>query len=189
MAKSAAAYNVVYEDIEPFFEWHTEEDFHVLVVMLPGFRREEMKVQVTSNHILKVSGEEKKKDKTSVVRRFYKEFSVPREANINQIVAKFEDGKLYIKLPKTMTTKKPSPRHREKEEAVSKANKQVSQKKEEEDEAINKKKQVWKLMIVGFIVALVMLVLVIGIGFRSNAMQHYSSPLGTSDIQELFVDV
>lgn len=123
-----------------------------------GFRREEMKVQVTSNHILKVSGEEKKKDKTSVVRRFYKEFSVPREANINQIVAKFEDGKLYIKLPKTMTTKK--------------------------------KKQVWKLMIVGFIVALVMLLLVIWIGFRSNAMQHYSSPLGTSsDIQELFVDV
>ncbi|KAI9082354.1 hypothetical protein K1719_035777 [Acacia pycnantha] len=92
----------------------------------------------------------------------------------------------------TKKKKKPSPSHRkEEEEAVSKANKQVSQKKkEEEDEAIDKKKQVWKLMIVRFIVALVMLVLVIEIGFRSNAMQHYSSPLGTSsDIQELFVDV
>lgn len=34
--ESAAAYNVVYEDIEPFFEWNTEDNFHVLVVMLPG---------------------------------------------------------------------------------------------------------------------------------------------------------
>lgn len=144
-----------------------------------------MKVQITSNNILKVSGEEKRKDKTSVRRRFYKEFSVPKGANINQIVAKFEDGKLYIKLPKTMTKKKPETHHKE-EEAVSKATEQASRKnKQEEDEA---KKQMWKLMI-GFIVALLMLVLVIWIGFRNNAIQHYSSPLGTSDIQELFIDV
>ncbi|XP_028752531.1 inactive protein RESTRICTED TEV MOVEMENT 2-like [Neltuma alba] len=161
---SKAKKEILYEDFEPAFNWVREEESDTLVVLLSGFRRDEMKVQIATNRILKVSGEQKMEDKKSVRRRFYREFSVPRDININLISARFEDGKLYIKLPKT-----------------------VMKKKEEED-SNNNKKQVWKW--VGFIVALLMLVLVIGIGIRNNAMQDYSSSLGTSDdIQQLLFDV
>ncbi|KAK4279189.1 hypothetical protein QN277_016935 [Acacia crassicarpa] len=101
MAESAAAYNVVYEDIEPFFEWHTDEDFHVLVVMLPGFRRDQLKVQVTSTPMLKISAQ--RQIGGNRWRRVYKEFSVPSDSDLNDINAKFEAGTLKIKFPKLIT--------------------------------------------------------------------------------------
>ncbi|KAI9082359.1 hypothetical protein K1719_035782 [Acacia pycnantha] len=107
MAESAAAYNVVYEDIEPFFEWHTDEDFHVLVVMLPGFRRDQLKVQVRSTPILKIGAQ--RHIGGNRWRRVYKEFSVPSDSDLNDITAKFEAGTLKIKFPKLISPSSKSP--------------------------------------------------------------------------------
>ncbi|XP_028752464.1 inactive protein RESTRICTED TEV MOVEMENT 2-like [Neltuma alba] len=106
-AEFAAAYNVVYEDIEPFFEWHTDDDFHVLVVMLPGFRRDQLKVQVTSAPILKISAQ--RQIGGNRWRRVYKEFSLPSDCDPNDITAKFEAGTLKIKFSKLKTPSAKSP--------------------------------------------------------------------------------
>lgn len=35
-AATTADNNPIFEDIEPFFEWHKDEGFDTLLVMLPG---------------------------------------------------------------------------------------------------------------------------------------------------------
>lgn len=71
-----------------------------------GFRRKELKVQLTPTRILKVSGEQKTEgnnnNNRSRRRRFQKEFSVPKDIDTNAISAKFESGNLHVKLPKVL---------------------------------------------------------------------------------------
>ncbi|XP_054797012.1 17.6 kDa class I heat shock protein 2-like [Prosopis cineraria] len=150
---SKAMRESVYEDLEPTINWIHGEQSDTLVFLLSGFSKEEMKVQITSNHVLKVSGEQQvAEDKGSVLRRFHKEFSVPRDIDINQIGAKFEDGKLYIKLPKAMT----------------KAQKVSS------GDLLAKHKNLLGRSLIAFMVAFLLLVLVIiGIRVRNNNDYHH----------------
>ncbi|KAF5471930.1 hypothetical protein F2P56_008689 [Juglans regia] len=95
----------VYEDFEPQTEWAREEGFDTLIVLLPGFSKEQLRVQITSSRNLRVSGERSLgNDKW---RRFQKELSIPSDVETNKITAKFEGGTLYIKHPKAITPAKP----------------------------------------------------------------------------------
>ncbi|XP_054797010.1 inactive protein RESTRICTED TEV MOVEMENT 2-like [Prosopis cineraria] len=103
----SGAYNVVYEDIEPFFEWHSNHDSHVLVLLLPGFRRDQLKIQVTSAPILKISAQ--RQIGGNRWRRVYKEFSIPSDCNSDEIAAKFEAGTLKINFPRLISPSSKSP--------------------------------------------------------------------------------
>ncbi|KAF5727552.1 heat shock family protein [Tripterygium wilfordii] len=99
-ANQRPAANPVYENFEPTTEWSREPTAEVLLLFLPGFKREQLKVQVTSTSKLRISGErEIGIDKRS---RFEKELQIPSNCNTNEISAKFDRGSLSIRLPKNI---------------------------------------------------------------------------------------
>ncbi|KAK3205517.1 hypothetical protein Dsin_019563 [Dipteronia sinensis] len=90
-----------YEDLVPSTGWVREPEYDTLVVYLPGFKKEQLKVQVTTLRNLRVSGERVLgNNKWS---RFSLEFPIPANYDTNEITAKFEGGSLYIKHPKIIT--------------------------------------------------------------------------------------
>ncbi|CAJ1975474.1 unnamed protein product [Sphenostylis stenocarpa] len=107
MAQSAA--NFYYEDFDPYFKWSEEEGNATLVVMLPGFKKEQLRVQVTSTLMLRINGEREINENKR--RRFAKEFSIPSYCDSNDVSAKLEGGVLSIKFPKLITpaTAQPQP--------------------------------------------------------------------------------
>ncbi|MED6133458.1 hypothetical protein PIB30_028378 [Stylosanthes scabra] len=100
MASQSAATlpNRVYQDFQPFYEWNEDEATANLLVMLPGFRREQLKVQVTSKPVLRINGE--REITQNVWRRFAIEFPIPSYCDTNEVSAKFERGMLNVKFPK-----------------------------------------------------------------------------------------
>ncbi|EEF46516.1 inactive protein RESTRICTED TEV MOVEMENT 2 [Ricinus communis] len=94
MAKNAH----VYQDFEPTTEWVREAEHDTLLVYLPGFKKEQLKVQVTSIPNLRISGERSLGD--SKWSRFSKELRIPSNYDANKISARFEGGILKIKHPK-----------------------------------------------------------------------------------------
>lgn len=93
--------NREYEIFEPSTEWAREDKFDTLIVHLPGFRKEQLKVQVTTSKMLRVIGERQLgNNKWS---SFRQEFSISSNYDANAISAKFEGGKLFIKHPKNIT--------------------------------------------------------------------------------------
>ncbi|CAL0317578.1 unnamed protein product [Lupinus luteus] len=97
----------VYEDFEPPSDWVHDESSDTLILMLPGFKREQLKVQIASTRILRLSGERQMSE--NKWRQFRKEFPIPNESDTSGVSAKFESGMLYIKLPKHITPIKTQP--------------------------------------------------------------------------------
>lgn len=97
-AAAAAASAPSYVEFEPFCEWQREESRDALVIHLPEFKKEQLRVQINNRGILKISGERyvdsMKKSK------FYKEVEVPKYCDTNGIQAKFASSRLYVIMPK-----------------------------------------------------------------------------------------
>ncbi|KAL9228642.1 hypothetical protein vseg_004197 [Gypsophila vaccaria] len=93
--------NRVFEDYDPPTDLVTEEGCDTLLIYLPGFKKEQLKVQLTISRVLKISGERPIGDNR--YRRFQKEFRVPPNCDTKEITAKFEGGILYIRQPKLIT--------------------------------------------------------------------------------------
>ncbi|XP_059625075.1 inactive protein RESTRICTED TEV MOVEMENT 2-like [Cornus florida] len=92
-----------YEDFEPASEWVREEDCDTLVVYLGGFKKEQLRAQLTTPRNLVVSGERPLgKNKW---RRFQKVVTISENCDTDKITAKFEDSVLTIKQPKLITPK------------------------------------------------------------------------------------
>ncbi|KAM1056682.1 hypothetical protein ACFX13_030813 [Malus domestica] len=97
---NSATINRVYEDIKPSEEWAREEACDTLLVYLQGFRKENLRIQVTSaDQNLRVLGE-RPLGHDNKWQRFRIEFPIPSNCNTNTISAKFENDILHVKLPK-----------------------------------------------------------------------------------------
>ncbi|XP_050238951.1 uncharacterized protein LOC126688333 [Mercurialis annua] len=88
----------IYDDMEPAMEWVKDHAADTLLVYLPGFKREKLKVQVTTSRQLRIMGEGMLND--SKMARFRKEIPIPSNCDANEISAKFEKGILYVRHPK-----------------------------------------------------------------------------------------
>ncbi|PIA59809.1 hypothetical protein AQUCO_00400592v1 [Aquilegia coerulea] len=99
--KSQATTTRSYEDFEPSSNWVKEEYVDTLVIHLPGFKKEDLRVQIDSHANLKISGERQLEDNRWS--RFRKEFRAPKNCNTNEITAKFVGGLLYVKFPKKIS--------------------------------------------------------------------------------------
>ncbi|KAI5667119.1 hypothetical protein M9H77_16972 [Catharanthus roseus] len=98
-SKVAAVLNPpVYEDFEASTDLVEEKDCDTILLTLPGFKKEHLKVQLTSAKMLRISGSRPIGD--NKWKRFMKEFPVSPNHDSNKINAKFESGILYIRLPK-----------------------------------------------------------------------------------------
>ncbi|KAL9228643.1 hypothetical protein vseg_004198 [Gypsophila vaccaria] len=92
----------VYEDFDSVSDLISEDKCDTLILYLPGFKKEQLKVQLTTSHILRISGERPIGD--GKWRRFHKEFKTPPNVDTKEITAKFEGGILHIKQPKLITS-------------------------------------------------------------------------------------
>jgi HSP20 family protein len=91
-----------------------EEDDHILLEMdIPGFHQEDLNITV-ENNVLTVSGErkpdeERKQDRYQRNERFFGSFSrtftLPATVDPDHIEAKYENGVLYLTMPKKAEAK------------------------------------------------------------------------------------
>ncbi|XP_057723406.1 uncharacterized protein LOC130939310 [Arachis stenosperma] len=101
-----------YQEFEPSFDWIWDDEKGIsdtLAVFLPGFKEEQSRVEITSNGLLRLSGE-RKIGEAIKIRRFEKELAIPSDTDTKSINTKFENDILYVKLPRVITTSvKPPP--------------------------------------------------------------------------------
>ncbi|KAL6205171.1 hypothetical protein ACLB2K_022433 [Fragaria x ananassa] len=102
--KPFAAANRVFEDIElpSSAEWVQEEGYDTLIVNLQGYKKENLRIQVTSTRNIRVLGERPVRPENNIWQRFRKEFPVPSNCDVNETSARFDSGFLYVKIPKTI---------------------------------------------------------------------------------------
>ncbi|CAH9092506.1 unnamed protein product [Cuscuta europaea] len=89
----------VYEEVVPLFEWNQDSTAHYwLFLHLPGFRREDVRVEVKANGLIKIGGE-KNVNGTKFIwfEQFYKapQNSKPEDSKIELV-----DGVLKLTIPK-----------------------------------------------------------------------------------------
>ncbi|CAI9772956.1 unnamed protein product [Fraxinus pennsylvanica] len=89
-------------------DWKEIPEVHIFKADLPGFKREEVKVEVKEGGVLQISGErskeqEEKNDKWHRVERssgkFLRQFRLPENAKTDQVKASMENGLLTVTVP------------------------------------------------------------------------------------------
>ncbi|CAK9143060.1 unnamed protein product [Ilex paraguariensis] len=92
----------VYEDFKPISMWKQEEESDILLIYLPGFMKNQIKVTTEGRNIVRVSGE--RLIAGNKWNSFVQDFQVPEYCNIRGIRAKFEVGILTVTMPKKSTS-------------------------------------------------------------------------------------
>ncbi len=102
------------EELSPSVDVLTEGDDVLVKAELPGMKKEDIDVSLTKDSIT-ISGEKKKEEKVekknyhSIERSygsFKRSFTLPSEVETEKASAKFKDGVLEIRIPKTEEAKK-----------------------------------------------------------------------------------
>ena len=102
------------EEVSPSMDIFTEGDDVVVKAELPGMKKENIDLSLTKDTIT-ISGEKRKEEKVerkdyySLERSygsFKRSFSLPAEVQTEKASAKFKDGVLEIRVPKTEEAKK-----------------------------------------------------------------------------------
>jgi HSP20 family protein len=102
------------EEITPTIDVFEEGDNVVVKAELPGMGKEDIDVKVTDD-IITISGEKKKEEKVEKknyyrMERSYGSFTrslrLPTEVQTEKAVAKFKEGVLEVRIPKTEEAKK-----------------------------------------------------------------------------------
>ncbi|KAF5750889.1 hypothetical protein HS088_TW03G01229 [Tripterygium wilfordii] len=90
-------------------DWNETPEAHVLKADLPGLNKNEVKVEVEDNNVLRISGErhmekEEKTDKWYRVERssgkFIRQFRLPENAKPEKMKTSMENGVLTVTVPK-----------------------------------------------------------------------------------------
>lgn len=102
MSSKGAAPTQVYEDFVPSSKLDKEEHIDTIHLNLQGFKREQLRVVVTSTGILKISGQ--RPIGRNKWQRFQTEFPVAENCDRTKISAKFENGILHVRQPKLITS-------------------------------------------------------------------------------------
>ncbi|KAL8214419.1 hypothetical protein R6Q57_003868 [Mikania cordata] len=94
--------SISYDEFEPLCTWQREDVQDILVIHLPEFKKEQLRIQISNSGILKITGENIVEGKKR--RRFMKEVKVTKDYESSNIHAKFSQGRLLITLPKKVLT-------------------------------------------------------------------------------------
>ncbi|WJX83055.1 hypothetical protein P8452_65745 [Trifolium repens] len=96
--ESKHAHNRTYEDFDPLFKWRREQGSDTIELHLPGFKREQIRIQINHLGFLVISGE-RPYDGTKW-KRFKKEFELPKYCNEDAIRGNFMQNILSVVMPK-----------------------------------------------------------------------------------------
>ncbi|KAI3824449.1 hypothetical protein L1987_05909 [Smallanthus sonchifolius] len=97
----------VYEQFKPMSEWRQEDDYDTLLLYLPGFQKEYIKVTTEDLNIVRVRGERLIAD--NKWSRFQEDYRVPENCEMRGIKAKFDGGILTVTMPRKITNAPPRP--------------------------------------------------------------------------------
>ncbi|KAH6819117.1 HSP20-like chaperones superfamily protein [Perilla frutescens var. frutescens] len=97
----------VYDDFKPTSEWQQDALSHNLIVSLPGFLKEQLRVSTEGRNIIRVRGE--RLISSNKWSRFLEDFEVPENSDMNSVRAKFHEGALTITIPKKVLDKPHEP--------------------------------------------------------------------------------
>ncbi|CAJ2672059.1 inactive protein RESTRICTED TEV MOVEMENT 2-like [Trifolium pratense] len=96
--ESKHAHNRTYEDFDPIYKWRREQGSDTVELHLPGFKREQIRIQINHLGFLVISGE-RPCDGTKW-KRFKKEFELPKYCNEDAIRGNFMQNILSVVMPK-----------------------------------------------------------------------------------------
>ncbi|GAV73833.1 HSP20 domain-containing protein [Cephalotus follicularis] len=95
----------------PSSAWTEDSNGHYLLVDLPDFKKEEVKLQLDSSGHLTVSGERLVKDNKYVC--FEQSFQVPQNSDLDKITGTFDGEILYVTVPKHVAEIKEEPENKD----------------------------------------------------------------------------
>ncbi|KAF5734713.1 hypothetical protein HS088_TW15G00205 [Tripterygium wilfordii] len=100
------SHNSLVEQIVPSSAWTEDSYCHYLLVDIPGFKKEEVKLHIDDSGNVIVSGERLVKDDKFII--FEQTFKIPDNSDADQISGKFDGEILHVTVPK-----KPIKKHEE----------------------------------------------------------------------------
>ncbi|KAI8573362.1 hypothetical protein RHMOL_Rhmol01G0271200 [Rhododendron molle] len=98
--RKSAAPGREYVDFDPDTRLERKEDCDTLIINLPGFRKDQLRLQLTTARTLKITGERPLDNNKWL--RVQREYPISTDCDTSRINAKFDNGILYARQPKSV---------------------------------------------------------------------------------------